>query len=79
MTRLSDVNTTNILDAIELAANAMCSMFDPTDGTPYFRVAVKPDAYLGMPLESHVPGRHLNALLNAEDVAGIKINEESIS
>ena len=79
MTRLSDVNTTNILDAIELASNAMCSMFDPTDGTPYFRVAVKPDAYLGMPLESHVPGRHLNALLNAEDVAGIKIDEESVS
>ena len=79
MIRLSDVNTTDIVDAIKLATNAMCSIFDPTDGTPYFRVAVKPDAYLGIPLESHIPGRHLNALLNAEDICGIKINEDCIS
>ena len=79
MTRLSDVNTTDILDAIELARNAMCSIFDPEGGdVPYFRVAVLPEAYFGIPLESHVPGRHLNALLNAEDAAGLEVDEDVI-
>ena len=79
MTRLTDVNTTDIIGAIELARNAMCSIFDPNgDDVPYFRVAVLPEAYFGIPLESHVPGRHLNALLNAEDVAGLDVDEEVI-
>ena len=79
MTRLTDVNTTDIIGAIELARNAMCSIFDPDgDDVPYFRVAVLPEAYFGIPLESHVPGRHLNALLNAEDAAGLEVDEEAI-
>ena len=79
MTRLTDVNTTDIIGAIELARNAMCSIFDPDgDDVPYFRVAVLPEAYFGIPLESHVPGRHLNALLNAEDAAGLEVEEEVI-
>ncbi len=79
MTRLTDVNTTDIIGAIELAQNAMCSIFDPNgDDVPYFRVAVLPKAYFGIPLESHVPGRHLNALLNAEDAAGLSVDEETI-
>ena len=45
---------------------------------PYFRVAVLPEAYFGIPLESHVPGRHLNALLNAEDAGGLEVEEEVI-
>jgi hypothetical protein len=79
MTRLTDVNTTDIFGAIELARNAMCSIFDPNcDDIPYFRVAVLPEAYFGIPLESHVPGRHLNALLNAEDAAGLHVDEDVI-
>ena len=79
MTRLADVNTTDVLGAIELARNAMCSIFDPDgDDVPYFRVAVRPDAYFGIPLESHVPGRHLNALLNAEDAAGLSVDEACV-
>ncbi len=79
MTRLTDVNTTDIIGAIELARNAMCSIFDPNgEDVPYFRVAVLPEAYFGIPLESHVPGRHLNALLNAEDAAGLQVDEETI-
>lgn len=79
MTRLADVNTTDVLGAIELAMNAMCSIFDPNgDDVPYFRVAVRPEAYFGIPLESHVPGRHLNALLNAEDAAGLTVDEACV-
>ena len=79
MTRLADVNTTDIIGAIELARNAMCSIFDPNgDDVPYFRVAVLPEAYFGIPLESHVPGRHLNALLNAEDAAGLDVDEDAV-
>ena len=79
MRRLTDVNTTDIIGAIELARNAMCSIFDPNgEDVPYFRVAVLPEAYFGIPLESHVPGRHLNALLNAEDAAGLQVDEEAI-
>ena len=79
MTRLTDVNTTDIVGAIELARNAMCSIFDPNgDDVPYFRVAVLPEAHFGIPLESHVPGRHLNALLNAEDAAGLRVDEDAI-
>ena len=41
MARLTDVNTTDIIGAIELARNAMCSIFDPDgEDVPYFRVAV---------------------------------------
>ena len=79
MTRLADVNTTDIVGAIELARNAMCSIFDPNGGdAPYFRVVVRPEAYFGMALESHVPGRHLNALLNAEDAAGLRVDEDVV-
>ena len=77
--RLTDVNTTDIIGAIELARNAMCGVFDPNgDDVPYFRVVVRPVAYFGKPWESHVPGRHLNALLNAEDAAGLEVDEAYI-
>ena len=79
MTRLTDVNTTDITGAIELARNAMCGIFDPDgDDVPYFRVVVRPGAYFAKPWESHVPGRHLNALLNAEDAAGLEVEETYI-
>ena len=79
MTRLTDVNTTDITGAIKLARNAMCGIFDPNgDDVPYFRVVVRPQPYFGQPWESHVPGRHLNALLNAEDAAGLEVDETYI-
>lgn len=79
MARLNDVNTTDIVDAIRLGCRSMQLMFNADDGDiPYFRVIVRPDVYLDMSLEDHVPGRHLNALLNAEDATGIEIDEAAV-
>ncbi len=81
MARLSDVNTTDVLDAMRLGCRTMCSCFNAdADDAPFFPARVRPDAMLGFsPLsDSHVPGRHLNALLNAEDAAGVRIDEECI-
>ena len=79
MVRLSDVNTTDIPDAIRLGCRTMCSCFNADDGdVPFFRAIVRPDAFLGISMESHVPGRHLNALLNAEDAVGANVDEECV-
>jgi len=82
VTRLKDVNTTDIRDAIELGCRTMCSVFNADDNdVPFFGSSVVPDAALGfhgVHSEAHVPGRHLNALLNAEDAIGIKLDEECI-
>jgi len=79
MTQLSDVNTTDIVDAIRLGCRAMTRMFNADDADiPYFRVIVRPDAFLDMSLEDHVPGRHLNALLNAEAAASVDIDEDAV-
>ena len=79
LTHLTDVNTRDIEDAIRLGCHCMCNLFDADDDdVPYFRVAVRPDAFLGIPLIEHVPGRHLNALLNAEDVIGVAVDEDAI-
>ena len=79
MVRLNDVNTTDILDAIRLGCRTMCSVFDADDGDlPRFGAALRPEARLEGTYLSHVPGRHLNALLNAEDAAGIEVDEECI-
>ena len=45
---------------------------------PFFSSQVWPEAELKfspMHSESHVPGRHLNALLNAEDAVGVYFDE----
>ena len=80
--KLSDVNTSDIPDAIRLGCRAMSSAFDADDGdTPFFDVVVRPDARMSFSpwaSESHVPGRHLNALLNAEDAAGIQVDESAV-
>ena len=79
MVKLSDVNTRDIRGAIEFGCHTMSSVFDPEDrDIPYFRARARPDAYLGLPSENHVPGRHLNALLNAEDAAGIRLDEDAV-
>ena len=79
MAKVSDVNTTNIVDAIRLGCRMMCSVFNADDDdVPFFRVIVRPEAFLGISMEDHIPGRHLNALLNAEDAVGVEIDEDCI-
>jgi len=82
MNRLDNVNTTDILDAIQLGCKCMSNIFNADDNNiPYFTSSVWPKAALGFHIyhsESHVPGRHLNAMLNAEDVSGKKISDEVI-
>ncbi len=60
----------------------MQSVFDADDSnSPFFSVAVRPEAYMrfsAVHSESHVPGRHLNALLNAEDAGGVQVDEDAI-
>ncbi len=80
--QLKDVNTTDIAGAIRLACQTMQSVFNADDnGIPFFGSRVRPEAYLGFSsahTEAHVPGRHLNALLNAEDAVGIELDETAI-
>jgi hypothetical protein len=60
----------------------MSSVFDRDDhDIPFFASEVWPKAELSFypyHSESHVPGRHLNALLNAEDAFGIQVEETVI-
>ena len=82
MSKLRHVNTTDILAAIRLGCRTMGSVFNADDGDiPFFASRVRPEACLAFsPVhsESHVPGRHLNALLNAEDATGLRIDEDCI-
>jgi len=82
MAKLANVNTTDIRAAIELGCQTMQNVFNADDNDkPFFLSHVWPDAKLEFQQDlsdAHVPGRHLNALLNAEDVAGVAIDEEAI-
>jgi len=86
---LGQINRTDLADAIRRGANPMHHWFDwDHGGLPYFRNTMagkRPNA--GKPTDntpgnghhpsyslSHVAGRWLDALLNAEAVAGIKID-----
>lgn len=79
---LRDVNTTDIRDAIRLGCRAMGRVFNADDNDiPFFGSVVRPEARLSFSSchsEAHVPGRHLNALLNAEATAGIAMDEAVI-
>ncbi|NKB66904.1 MAG: hypothetical protein GKR89_07585 [Candidatus Latescibacteria bacterium] len=79
MARLQNVNTTDVRDAIEMGCRTMSSIFNADDNNiPFFGSTVRPQAELRFSAahsEAHVPGRHLNALLNAEDAAGVKVDE----
>ena len=83
MTKLNDVNTTNIVDAIRLGCRAMSTMLNADDnGVPFFDVVARPDpkmSFCSVCSEAHVPGRFLNALLTAEEVLGIDLDEEAIA
>ena len=79
---LAHVNTTDVASAIRLGCRTMCSVFNADDGgIPFFSSQVWPEAGLNFsPVhsEAHVPGRHLNALLNAEQALGVQIDESAI-
>lgn len=80
--KLRHINTTDIVDAIRLGCQTMQSVFNRDDrDIPFFASQVRPQTYLGFSSggsEGHVPGRHLNALLSAEDIADIEIDEQAI-
>ena len=82
MVKLRHVNTNDIREAIRLGCRTMSSVFNADDNNiPFFGSLVRPDPSLSFsPVhsEAHVPGRHLNALLNAEDAAGIHIEEDAV-
>lgn len=83
MPKLKNVNTTDIGAAIRLGCQTMCSIFNADDDhRPFFTSQVRPEAYLAFSAahsESHVPGRHLNALLNAEHLLNLDIDETAIT
>lgn len=82
MKMLADVNTTDIEGAIRLGCRTMSSVFNADDDDiPFSGSQVWPEAWLSFSSfssESHMPGRHLNALLSAEDAAGVYIDEGCI-
>lgn len=82
LTRLSDVNTGDLRGAIALGCQTMGNVFNSDDhDIPHFQSTVFPQAEFSFNdshTESHVPGRHLNALLMAESIAGIAIPESVI-
>ena len=77
--RVKNVNTTDIRAAVELGCRTMSSVFNADDhNIPFFGSSVWPEASLSFynnHTESHVPGRHLNALLNAEDALRVHVDE----
>ncbi len=82
MVKLQHVNTTSILDAIRLGCRTMQNVFNADDNQiPFFSSTVRPMTALEFSphhSEAHVPGRHLNALLNAEDAVNIELNEDAV-
>ena len=74
-TQLTDVNTTDIADAIRLGCRCMGRTFNAPDADrPFFGARVRPVAELRGSSESHLPGRHLNA----EDAVGVMLDEEDV-
>ena len=79
MTRVSNVNSRDIRDAVELACRCMCLCLAPDDrDIPYWRAIARPEAYLGMPQEHEQPGRCLPPLLMAESYLGLEIDEDCV-
>ncbi len=80
---VNDVNTEDLRAAVELGCRTMQSVFNADDGgIPFFKSIVLPRAYLAFHEihgESHVPGRHLNGLLTAADVLGVKVDESAVT
>ena len=82
MAKLDAVNDRDIAAAIRLGCRTMQQVFNADDdGVPFFRSVIEPEtllAFSALHSESHVPGRHLNALLNAEDAIGVTVDEAAV-
>ena len=79
--KLKDVNTTDIVDAIRLGCNTMQRLFNGDDNNMPFmvgRARPQPALYMSAGYDGHLPGRHLNALLNAESAVGVALDESAI-
>lgn len=83
MSKVANVNTTDVRSAIELGCRTMQRVFNADDNDiPFMGSKVFPVAQFSFNFahsEAHVPGRHLNALLAAEAVAGVRVDEEAIT
>ena len=81
LSKLDHVNTTDIEKAIRLGCRTMQKVGNQDDHhIPYFEAIASPDAQFRFhPLlsEAHIPGRHLNALLNAEAI-GIPLDDRTL-
>lgn len=81
--RVANVNTTSIPAAVASACRAMGNVFNPADnGYPYMYTRIWPDGWLGFsPYHGAIQlsGRHLDALLAAEDALGIELDEDVIA
>ena len=77
--KLKDVNTTDIKGAVELGCQTMSNVFNADDNNiPFFGSEVGQNSrfwFFNNHSESHIPGRHLNALLTAEKSIGYKIGK----
>ena len=80
--KLKEVNAADVAGAVRLGCRTMQSVFNADDNdVPFFSSQVRPDAHLGFSgahSEAHVPGRHLNALLNAEAAVGVELDEAAV-
>lgn len=78
-------NTTDLEGALKAAMTPMEHFYDQEhDGLPFFWNSMCGGHYFGNAHHStysmsHIPGRWLNALLNAEDVLGIPANEAAVA
>lgn len=82
MTRLGNVNTVDVRDAVQLACQTMTRGFNRHDADhPFFSAFIRPAARLGWSgyySDAHVPGRHLNALVAAGKVMGVEIDGQAV-
>ena len=82
MTRLGNVNTVDVRDAVQLACQTMTRGFNRHDSNhPFFSAFIRPAACLGWSgqyTDAHVPGRHLNALVAASKVMGVEIDGQAV-
>ncbi len=82
MGKLKHVNSIDLQGAIAQGCQTMQRVFNADDDNiPFFKSVLAPEARLSFNAshsESHVPGRHLNALLAAEAVAGVEIDEQAV-